>query len=137
MKRVATKHNLYRKIQFHSQIKAISWTEKLRKWNVTVYNKETQQTTELLFDIVYVVCTSIKTFSSKLHSNSNIFYFFISSINGPGALRIPNIPNQFRSFQGPILHSGAWDSSVDLENKIIAVIGSGLIQYQDLQFEYN
>jgi len=46
-------------------------------------------------------------------------------INSPGALRVPNIPQQFQSFKGPTFHSANWDSSVDLTNKFVAVIGSG------------
>jgi cyclohexanone monooxygenase len=39
-------------------------------------------------------------------------------------LRLPNIPEQFQPFKGPIIHSAKWNSC-DLENKKVAVIGSG------------
>ncbi len=47
------------------------------------------------------------------------------SVSGPGALRIPNIPDQFKTFKGPCTHSAVWDKSIDLNNKIVGVIGSG------------
>lgn len=49
----------------------------------------------------------------------------IFRINSPGALRVPNIPENFESFKGPIFHSARWDASIDLEDKVVAVIGSG------------
>lgn len=50
---------------------------------------------------------------------------FGNRFSGIGALRIPNIPKEFESFQGKIIHSAYWDHEYDLTNKRVAVIGSG------------
>lgn len=52
------------------------------------------------------------------------FSLSLHSISGVGGLRVPNIPEMFTSFKGPIIHSAKWDSSVRLENKTVAVIGA-------------
>jgi len=74
------------------------WDEMLHKWHVTIYNKETAETETLLFDIV---------------------------LNGPGVLRVPNIPKEFEAFKGPVIHSAAWDKNVAWKGKTVAIIGSG------------
>lgn len=50
---------------------------------------------------------------------------FRNRFSGIGALRVPNIPKEFESFQGKIIHSAYWDLDYDLTNKRVAVIGSG------------
>jgi lysine/ornithine N-monooxygenase len=42
-----------------------------------------------------------------------------------GGLRVPNVPEQFQTFEGKIIHSSSWDNDYDLTNKTVAVIGSG------------
>lgn len=50
---------------------------------------------------------------------------FDNSFAGLGPLRIPNIPEEFKGFQGTIVHTTEWDASVDYTDKKVAVIGSG------------
>lgn len=50
---------------------------------------------------------------------------YISSIGAIGGLRVPSIPEQFSTFKGPVIHSAKWDTGVSLEDKTVAVIGSG------------
>lgn len=38
---------------------------------------------------------------------------------------MPHVPEQFRSFEGKIIHSSSWDNDFDFTNKTVAVIGSG------------
>lgn len=45
--------------------------------------------------------------------------------SGVGAIRVPNVPTEFRSFEGKIMHSAFWDNDYDFTNKRVAVIGSG------------
>jgi len=48
-------------------------------------------------------------------------------VSGMGALHMPHFP-QLRgldSFKGPAFHSSAWDHSVDLAGKNVAVVGTG------------
>lgn len=40
-----------------------------------------------------------------------------------GYIRVPKIPEEFKQFQGPILHTALWDESVHLRNKRVAVVG--------------
>jgi cation diffusion facilitator CzcD-associated flavoprotein CzcO len=42
-----------------------------------------------------------------------------------GPLRIPNVPEQLRNFGGKTIHTAEWDSSVDVTDKVVAVVGSG------------
>ncbi|KAI9299899.1 hypothetical protein BJ944DRAFT_273743, partial [Cunninghamella echinulata] len=44
---------------------------------------------------------------------------------GLGPLRIPNIPEEFKNFEGKIVHTAFWDNDLDYTNKRVAVIGSG------------
>jgi len=46
-------------------------------------------------------------------------------INGPGALRLPSYPKEFDAFTGKKVHTAEWDDSIDVENKIVGVVGSG------------
>lgn len=55
-------------------------------------------------------------------------------INASGILnnyKMPYIPGLF-SFAGPVLHTAAWDPSVDLRGKRVAIIGSGASAIQVL-----
>lgn len=51
--------------------------------------------------------------------------YTLNRINSPGALRVPCIPEEFKTFKGQIIHTATWDSTVELENKVVGVIGSG------------
>jgi cation diffusion facilitator CzcD-associated flavoprotein CzcO len=44
---------------------------------------------------------------------------------------MPNLPG-LDTFTGSILHTAAWDSSIDLEGKVVAIIGSGASSVQVL-----
>ncbi|KAH7009858.1 hypothetical protein EDB80DRAFT_838797 [Ilyonectria destructans] len=53
-------------------------------------------------------------------------------VNAGGILNNPQMPDikGLGGFSGPLLHTAAWDSSVDLKGKRIAVIGSGASSVQ-------
>ena len=53
------------------------------------------------------------------------FNFYIFSINGPGVHRIPDYPKAFENFKGQIVHAAEWDTSINLEKKVVGIIGSG------------
>lgn len=38
---------------------------------------------------------------------------------------MPNLPDQFKPFKGPWCHSAEWNHSIDLNNKIVGIVGSG------------
>lgn len=48
-------------------------------------------------------------------------------INCVGGLRLPHIPDMYRDsvFAGRIVHSAQWDTSLDLTDKRVAVVGTG------------
>ena len=48
----------------------------------------------------------------KIISYRYTYYFDI--LNGPGALRVPNIPKQFVNtpFQGKVMHSAEWNTGI-------------------------
>jgi cation diffusion facilitator CzcD-associated flavoprotein CzcO len=53
-------------------------------------------------------------------------------VSGMGALHVPRYPeiDGLERFEGPSFHSAAWDSSIDLKGKNIAVIGTGASSIQ-------
>ena len=53
-------------------------------------------------------------------------------VSGMGALHVPRYPELpgLNRFAGPSFHSAAWDSSVDLDGKNIAVVGTGASSIQ-------
>jgi cation diffusion facilitator CzcD-associated flavoprotein CzcO len=53
-------------------------------------------------------------------------------VSGMGALHVPHFPEiaGIERFEGPAFHSAAWDSTVDLAGKNIAVIGTGASSIQ-------
>jgi cation diffusion facilitator CzcD-associated flavoprotein CzcO len=76
------------------------WDEEAGIWNVTIENTTTKETNT---DWCHVL------------------------VNGSGILnnwRWPEIPG-LHEFSGPLMHSAKWDHTVDFENKVVGVIGTG------------
>ncbi|KAI8137306.1 putative flavoprotein [Fennellomyces sp. T-0311] len=97
---VARKHNLYDRIKFNAEVFSAEWKEDQSKWFLQWRNpRDTQQPIE------------------------SGYYDAVVSALGP--LRLPNIPHQFKKFDGPVVHTARWDSTIDYTNKRIAIIGSG------------
>ncbi|OXA53906.1 4-hydroxyacetophenone monooxygenase [Folsomia candida] len=95
---IAKKYDLYKNARFNHQIQTLTWVNNAKKWKVVSFNKEAGTTEEWIFDIV---------------------------IAGPEPFHVPHIPEKFKSFAGPVIHSAKWDSSVSLKDKTVAVVGSG------------
>lgn len=57
----------------------------------------------------------------KWHDWAHIF------VNGTGILNTWKWPEieRLHDFSGPLMHSATWDHTVDLDNKIVGVIGTG------------
>ncbi|KAI8368566.1 hypothetical protein EDC96DRAFT_589961, partial [Choanephora cucurbitarum] len=97
MKQVAKKYQVYEQVQFNTQVIKAAWIEDRRQWELTLLRDHS--TTEVVwFD----------------------FVFF-----GVGAFGVPNLPEQFKAFEGKVVHSGEWDNDYDYTDKKMAVIGSG------------
>ncbi|PRP88368.1 putative flavoprotein involved in K+ transport [Planoprotostelium fungivorum] len=98
LRMVANKYDVMRHIQFQTEVRKIHWNDEQKHYEVDV---------------------------SKVGTNDLVRHVAEVVISGPGALRIPNYPEKFRSFKGPSFHTAKWDKSVNLEGKKVAIIGSG------------
>eukprot|EP01111_Echinosteliopsis_oligospora_P017690 TRINITY_DN7769_c0_g1_i1.p1 TRINITY_DN7769_c0_g1~~TRINITY_DN7769_c0_g1_i1.p1 ORF type:complete len:520 (-),score=102.96 TRINITY_DN7769_c0_g1_i1:38-1597(-) len=95
---VAKKHDLYSHIKFRTAITSAIWDSSKNKYHISSKNLDTGLIEESFADIL---------------------------INGGGGLRIPNIPEKFKEFKGPLCHSAQWNPSLDFHDKTVAIIGSG------------
>ncbi|KAF9931158.1 hypothetical protein FBU30_010694 [Linnemannia zychae] len=94
----ARKYNLYEKIKFRTEVTHIEWHEDRQKWILDLVNLNNSDRSQTEVDIVF---------------------------SGTGPLRIPKIPKEFESFEGPKWHTAQWNHAYDLTNKRVAVVGSG------------
>ncbi|PYH96077.1 cyclohexanone monooxygenase [Aspergillus ellipticus CBS 707.79] len=95
LKHVVEKHDLRKHIQFNTEMMAAHWDDDAKRWKV-------QCQTGDVFHVRYL-------------------------ITAPGLLVKPNMPAipGFDTFQGQIGHTATWDSSIQLENKRVGVVGVG------------
>ncbi|CAK7228646.1 hypothetical protein SEUCBS140593_006984 [Sporothrix eucalyptigena] len=96
----ATKHNLWQYITVNQQVTRAAWDDSTGEWTVDVLDTATNTTTRHVCDIF---------------------------INASGILnnwRWPDIPG-LKEFQGTLLHSANYDTSVDLTGKRVGLIGNG------------
>ncbi|KAH6871816.1 hypothetical protein B0T10DRAFT_416993 [Thelonectria olida] len=103
---VAKKYGLYTHITFNSQVTFAEWDESAAKWKVQVEHSNQSTATEtLLADVL---------------------------INAGGILNDWSWPDidGLQNFKGYTVHTAAWDSSIDLKDKSVAVIGSGASSIQ-------
>ncbi|KXJ85358.1 hypothetical protein Micbo1qcDRAFT_223282 [Microdochium bolleyi] len=101
---VAEKHELHRHISFNSRVIKTNWQEKPGKWTVHVCGDS---------GIV------------EQHDGDIL-------INASGILndwKWPDIKG-LNTFKGHLVHTAAWDSSLDFTGKTVAVIGSGASSIQ-------
>lgn len=93
-------HNLDKYIRpSHSVIKCV-WDESSCTWTVTTRNGQTGVTQESLCDVL------------------------VSATGVLNAWKWPEVPGVSR-FRGQMTHSAAWDKSLDLTGKTVALIGNG------------
>lgn len=95
LKGVAETFDLERFIHYNSEVTSARWSEASGTWTLTV-NDQDEVESEIL-------------------------------VNAGGILNNPQIPDLegISSFSGPQLHTAAWDSSINLTGKRVAVIGAG------------
>lgn len=99
LQKVATKYDLRRNIRFSTTVERMAYDEASQCWNVTV--RKADGTEEVL--------------------RANVV------INAHGMInrwRWPDIPGR-EDFQGPLMHSAAYDTRLDLTGKRVAVVGTG------------
>ncbi|ODM86880.1 putative monooxygenase y4iD, partial [Orchesella cincta] len=97
IRNVAKKYDLFENVKFQHRVNTLRWDEGEGKWHVTVLNMNTELERTLKFDV---------NISSRSFKSSKL-------------------PAQFENFKGPKLHTANWNSEVNLENKVVAVIGTG------------
>ncbi|USN96942.1 MAG: NAD(P)/FAD-dependent oxidoreductase [Candidatus Nomurabacteria bacterium] len=92
---VADKHRLREHTVFGSKVVQVVWNEAEFRWHVS-----TEDDREYVAQFV---------------------------VSGVGALHVPSVPDipGRQSFQGAQFHTAEWDSSVSLEGKRVAVVGTG------------
>ncbi|KAG2208916.1 hypothetical protein INT47_011056 [Mucor saturninus] len=97
--KVAKKYDVHKQVQFNTNVIRATWVQAIKKWELELSQPSVDEKNQIRhFDFIF---------------------------SGIGTLRVPNIPEQFTSFEGKIIHSASWDHNYDLTNKRVAVIGSG------------
>lgn len=104
IRRVASGTNVEQHLRLETEVTAATWNEGQSQWIVQTVNAAGE--------------------TEELHASA-----VISCV---GFLNRPSIPNfeGMDSFTKPMFHSSAWDHSVDIKNKRVAVIGTGATSMQ-------
>uniref|UniRef100_A0A8H7K9T6 FAD/NAD(P)-binding domain-containing protein n=1 Tax=Bionectria ochroleuca TaxID=29856 RepID=A0A8H7K9T6_BIOOC len=97
---IAKRYSVERFIKTSHKVTGATWDSQISKWHVTVNNLTTG---EIIHDTADIV---------------------ISARGSLNEMAWPNIPG-VREMRIPVMHSAAWDDSVNFENKKIGVIGGG------------
>jgi cation diffusion facilitator CzcD-associated flavoprotein CzcO len=95
LKHVATKYDLLRHIRFHANLTGARWDEARKLWVVKAEDG--------------------RVFEGEI---------LVSGMGGLSNPAYPNVPG-IDKFEGRAFHSATWDHGFDLEDKRVAVIGSG------------
>lgn len=95
MKGVTNYFDLEKYITYNSQVTHAEWSEERSTWTIRFENSPSVESDILM--------------------------------NASGILNNPQMPNLegLSSFEGPLLHTAAWDDSVDLTGKRVVMIGAG------------
>ncbi|KAI8138275.1 hypothetical protein BJV82DRAFT_697788 [Fennellomyces sp. T-0311] len=101
MQNVAKKHELYKQTRLQAKVIKAAWLEGQRRWQLDILDCSDNGSKELetaYFDFIFL-CV--------------------------GSIRVPLIPEHFKTFTGPVVHTAFWDNTVDFTGKRVAVIGNG------------
>ena len=98
LKKCVKKYNLSDHIKLNTTVESTIFDEDTKSWNTSV------------------ICNNNKSILT-----SNIVISAVGQLNKPS---VPDI-NGIDEFNGPIIHTGAWDSSFNYKDKNIALIGTG------------
>ena len=98
LKKCVNKYNLSDHIKLNTTVESTIFDEDTKSWNTSV------------------ICNNNKSILT-----SNIVISAVGQLNKPS---VPDI-NGIDEFNGPIIHTGAWDSSFNYKDKNIALIGTG------------
>ncbi|KAH7305446.1 hypothetical protein B0I35DRAFT_400087 [Stachybotrys elegans] len=100
MQEVAERYGAMRYIKVSHKVEQVKWDAELSKWHVTVTDLKNSSTFQDTADVV------------------------ISARGGLNQIAWPKIDG-IGDFKGKLVHSGAWDESLNLRNKRVGVIGTG------------
>ncbi|MFC4592913.1 NAD(P)/FAD-dependent oxidoreductase [Sphingobium tyrosinilyticum] len=96
--RVTDKYNLRDRIQFGTWVEGAEWDEARKIWTVKAVRNGKAETYEC-----------------------NVLIMAVGPNNNPNYSKVKNLD----SFKGPVIHSAAWDHSVDLTGKKVVLVGTG------------
>jgi 4-hydroxyacetophenone monooxygenase len=101
---VMNKHDLSRHVRWNTEVVAAEWSDRDGMWDVSLH------------------CADGRTDNMRVRA----------LITAVGQLNRPYIPefDGADGFEGPAFHSAAWDHSVDLTGKRVALIGAGASGFQ-------
>ncbi len=102
--RCMEKYGVRDRIRFETEVVAASWDESARRWSVRI--RKADGSSETL--------------------QANALVSAVGQLNRP---KLPDIRGIDR-FQGPSMHSAAWQQGCDLSGKRVAVIGTGASAFQ-------
>lgn len=100
---VMTRHELHGRTRWNTEVVSATWDDSTAMWAVTV---RSARGTETL--------------------SANAIISAVGQLNRPN---MPDFPGQ-ETFSGPSFHSAAWDHSVDIDGKRVALIGAGASGFQ-------
>ncbi|KAJ4223277.1 hypothetical protein NW759_005912 [Fusarium solani] len=100
MQEVAERFGATRYIKTSHKVEAATWDAEKKLWSIRVLNVKSGET---------------------FQDTANIL---VSARGGLNQISWPDIKG-LRDFGGRLMHSGAWDESVDLRNKHVGIIGNG------------
>ncbi|TFK97994.1 hypothetical protein BDV98DRAFT_573741 [Pterulicium gracile] len=111
--RLTTKYDIYPHIVFNAKILSADWNAEENAYTIVTVDVCTCKET---LDRITLESEGVRT-----THKANII------ISAQGILEIPNTPDidGLRDFKGQIFHSARWDSSVELKEKRVCVIGNG------------
>ncbi|MGW8203706.1 flavin-containing monooxygenase [Sphingomonas bisphenolicum] len=98
LERVTDKFALRERIRFGTWVEGAEWDEARKIWTVR----------------------AVRDGKSETHE-CNVLIMAVGPNNNPN---YPNVKN-IDVFKGPVIHSAAWDHSVDLEGKKVVLVGTG------------
>ncbi|WP_199755234.1 NAD(P)/FAD-dependent oxidoreductase [Amycolatopsis sp. WAC 04197] len=99
----AKENGLHEHIRFGSEVRSLEWDGKKGEWRIRTHTDNGEEL-----------------------STANVVITAVGQLNRP---KMPDIPGADR-FDGPAFHSAAWDHTVDLSGRRVAVIGTGASAFQ-------
>ncbi|VUC25597.1 unnamed protein product [Clonostachys rosea] len=114
---IASKYELYKYIQLKHKVDEARWDQDAGVWNIKVSNLETGDTVEDWGHILINGTGILKSVSPSISSKIGV-NIYISNWKWPDIQGL-------QSFKGDLFHSATWNSEYKLEDKKVAVIGTG------------